>query len=346
MKQVEAEAQCLVHELLLAAAEKFLASGTGGADVAGRGYAARVELGVRRGRDVQKNLLAEKRRPNRLIAFKAIPVERVVPARLGVEVFARGGIAAIFGLRQCPPIGDRRENIGRRRQTLRRRIQDVARVGIQPMAEFAITAGGEFSARGRRRAEFRQAREPRRKFRGLERHQRNFQRKHFIAVQRQPARREVGEPIGMNVQQVVARRQRKCAEYSFSARADLRYRTGANVAKRQQRAARGRSGGRNRPRLHNALERGEVLRLLTRKPHRRTRLARLPRFLATASARRQQEGDNQASAKQEQPLEAENVARRARKKCLHSVSLRASPEGQARLANNTLCARATFFRTQ
>src|SRR5215472_4222993 len=214
------------------------------------------------------------------------------------------------------------------------------------MAEFAITAGGEFSARDRRRAEFRQAREPRRKLRGLERHQRNFRRKHLIAVQRQSARREIGEPVGMNVQQVVARRQRKCAEHSFSARADLRYRAGSNVAKRQHRAARRRSGGRNRPRLHNALERGEVLRLLARKPQGRTRLARLPRFLASASARRQEESNNQATAKQEQPLEAEVVARRARKKCLHSVSLRASPEGQARLANNTLCARATFFRTE
>src|SRR6185369_7434500 len=57
-KQIEGEAQRLVHEFLLAAAEEFVAAGFCRADIAGRRHAPRVEGCVRCRRDVQENLLA------------------------------------------------------------------------------------------------------------------------------------------------------------------------------------------------------------------------------------------------------------------------------------------------
>src|SRR5215813_7037989 len=111
MEQIETEAQGLIYEFLFAAAEKFIASGIGCADVAGRWHASRVKSRVRSRRDVQEDLPTEQRGPNRLVTLEAIAIERIVPARFCVDVFAGSGIAAILGLRKRPAIRHSGKNV-------------------------------------------------------------------------------------------------------------------------------------------------------------------------------------------------------------------------------------------
>src|SRR5215470_8282783 len=122
MKQVEGGAQSLVDEFLFTAAEKLVAAGVGRARVAWRRHPPRVERGVRGNGDVQENLLAEQRRPDRRIAFEAVVVERIVRARLGIDVLARRWVAPIFRLRKSPSIGNGSEDISGGRQASRHGI--------------------------------------------------------------------------------------------------------------------------------------------------------------------------------------------------------------------------------
>src|SRR5208337_5174075 len=92
-----------------------------------------------RARKIEKNLLAQNARPDRLVPLEAIPVERVVPARLGVNVFASRGVTPIVRLLQRPAIRHHIENVGDWRQNVWGKLQDVVWIGIQPVAKLTIT---------------------------------------------------------------------------------------------------------------------------------------------------------------------------------------------------------------
>src|SRR6266436_1119624 len=141
VEKIEAEAQGLIEEGLLSAAEKTGAARLRCAYSAGRRHAAAIKECFRRGTDVQKNLLAKDFGPNRLIAFEAITIERVVPVRLGVEVLAFLRVAAIVRLIERPAIGHCVVDIGDGRQIFRREFSDVVQIGIEAMTKFAIAAG-------------------------------------------------------------------------------------------------------------------------------------------------------------------------------------------------------------
>src|SRR5208282_4200665 len=130
----------LIEESLFAASEKTGAARLGCAYAAGGRNAAAIEKGFRGSNDIQENLLAKNFGPDRLVPFEAIAIERVVPVRLSVRIFAALRIAAIIGLIERPAIGDDVINTGDGRQVFRREFRNVIRVGIETMAKFAIAA--------------------------------------------------------------------------------------------------------------------------------------------------------------------------------------------------------------
>jgi len=140
VEKIEEEAEGLVQEELFAVTEECGAAGVGGADAAGRGNPAAVEESFGGAGEIQKDLRAEERGPDGLVAFEAIAIERIVPARLGVEVFAAGGIAAVVGLLQGPAIGDGVEDVGNGRENVGSEFDDIVGIGIETVAKFAVRA--------------------------------------------------------------------------------------------------------------------------------------------------------------------------------------------------------------
>src|SRR5208283_3440789 len=138
MKEIEAEAQCLIEEELIAVAKKSRAAGLRGADAAGSGHAAPIKKGLSGAGEIEEDLLAQHLWPDWFIALEAIAVERVVPTRLDINVFALRGVATIVRLFERPAIGHGVEHVGNGRQHIGREFQDVVGVGIEAMAEFAI----------------------------------------------------------------------------------------------------------------------------------------------------------------------------------------------------------------
>src|SRR5208337_1327172 len=177
VKQLEGEAQRLIEEQLLAMAEKFRAAGLRGAYAAGRGDAPTIEKGFRGAGEIEEHLLAQELRPDGFIALEAIAVERVVPMRLDVNVFALRSIAAVVGLLERPAIGHNIEHVGDRGQHAGCELQNVAGIGIEAMAEFAISTErcGRFRRQGR--AELGLAWQARAHFCDRRGDKRNFQRK-------------------------------------------------------------------------------------------------------------------------------------------------------------------------
>src|SRR5271165_5007843 len=140
VEEIETEAQSLIEEGLLAAPKETRAAGFGSAYAAWRRNAAAVEKCFRRSGEIQENLLAKSFRPDGLIAFETIAIERIVPVRLRVEILALLRIAAIVRLIESPAIGYDVINVGDRREVFGRKLSDVVGIGIETMAKLAITA--------------------------------------------------------------------------------------------------------------------------------------------------------------------------------------------------------------
>src|SRR5580700_2254944 len=147
MEKVETEAQSLVDEDLLAAAKKTGTASLGGAYSARRWNASAVKKCFRRNVDVQKYLLAEKLRPDGLVALEAVAIERVVPVRPGVGILALLQIPPIVGLIERPAIGHHVVDIGHGRQIIGCEFEDVIRIGIETVTKFVMTTARGQGAR-------------------------------------------------------------------------------------------------------------------------------------------------------------------------------------------------------
>ena len=175
MKQIERKSQRLIDKRLFAFAEEIRAARARAAHVARRRDAAAIKKSFGRSRDIEKNLLSQHFRPDRLVAFEAIAVERIVPARLGVDVLAALRIAAIVGLAERPAIRHRVEHVSGRRKVFSSQFHDVIGIRIKPMAKLAVAAGAWRSFRCRRGAKFWKTWQARPKFGAGRSRERNFQ---------------------------------------------------------------------------------------------------------------------------------------------------------------------------
>jgi len=95
MKKIEGEAEGLIEKKLLAIAEEGGTAGLSGACGGGSRNATAVDIGFGRSGEIEEDLLPEELRPNGKITFKAVAIERIVPARFGVNVLARSWVTAI-----------------------------------------------------------------------------------------------------------------------------------------------------------------------------------------------------------------------------------------------------------
>src|SRR5258707_7631704 len=88
MKQVESEPESLVQEKLFAAAKKRAAPRLRRAHIARHRHFSAVNERRFRSRKIEKDLLPQHRGPDRLISLETVAIERVVPVRLRINVFA------------------------------------------------------------------------------------------------------------------------------------------------------------------------------------------------------------------------------------------------------------------
>ena len=160
VKQIKGETERLIEEELLSTSEEVAASGPGGTDIARHRNFSPVDKSCLRRREVEKHLLAKNFGPNRLIALESVAVEWVIPAGLGIDVFAGYGIAPIIRLLEGPAIRHHVVHIGYWRQHIRSKLQDVVGIGIEAMSEFAIASRHGVRFSWQRRAELRLSRQP------------------------------------------------------------------------------------------------------------------------------------------------------------------------------------------
>lgn len=216
MEKVEAEAEGLVDEGLFAAAEESGAAGFGSTDAARRRNATTVKEGFGGGAEIEEGLLAEDLRPDWLVAFEAIFVERVVPMRLRVLIFAFLRIAAIVGLREGPAIRDGVKDVGDGRKIFGSEFSDVVGIGVETVAKFVVSAGiGRRFGRSRGRAEFRETRKAGMDFGVRQGGERNFECSDFVPVYGQVRESEGRQASGLDTEFVVTWGQRQKTEDAF-----------------------------------------------------------------------------------------------------------------------------------
>src|ERR1039457_5325365 len=104
MKKIKREAKSLIDESLFTLAEKCAAARPLGAFITGRWHPPPIKKRFSRSRNIQKSLLPEHLGPNGLVALITIAIERVVPARACINIFAALRIPSIIQLRTRPPV--------------------------------------------------------------------------------------------------------------------------------------------------------------------------------------------------------------------------------------------------
>src|SRR5260370_34826488 len=93
-----------------------------------------------------------------------MPIERVLPTMLGLQILAPLRIAPVIGLLKGPAVGNRVVDIGRGRKRVRRNIFDVVRIRIETMTKLAISSEGELRFGEKRGTKFRKTWQPRARF--------------------------------------------------------------------------------------------------------------------------------------------------------------------------------------
>src|SRR5258706_12889520 len=160
MKQVESEPESLVEKKLLATPEERAAPGLRCAYITWHGHFSAVNERRFRSHKIEKDLLPQHRRPDRLISLETVAIERVVPVRLRINVFTRRSVSPVVRLLQRPAVRHHIKNIGNWRQNIRRKFQDVVRIRIQPVAKLSIPSHHRRSFSGKWRPKFRLSRQP------------------------------------------------------------------------------------------------------------------------------------------------------------------------------------------
>ena len=162
VEKIEGEEENLVHESLLALAEKIGAPRASRADVARSRQAAAVEKGIADSGENEERAIAEKRH----VAFQLVPVEGIPEAAFHVGMLASGSVAVPIGHGDEPAVGLGVEHLvgwrelwsrGRR---WRRRFGSLDGLGI-------FSRSRRRGRRGRRRSfHLRNFGKPRRRWRG------------------------------------------------------------------------------------------------------------------------------------------------------------------------------------
>src|ERR1700730_17000018 len=140
MKKIKRETESLVEKSLLTFAEKCAPARTLRTHVARRRHPPAVKKRFSGRADIQKSLLPEHLGPNGLVTLIAIAIERVVPPRARVDVFAALRIAPIVRLRKRPPVRNGVINMGNGGKKLRRELLKVRGIGMEAVPQFAICA--------------------------------------------------------------------------------------------------------------------------------------------------------------------------------------------------------------
>jgi len=196
----------LIEEGLLPFAEKSRAARARAAHVAGRRNAAAIEKGFGRSGDVQKSLLAEKLGPDGLVAFETIAMERIVPTRLRVDIFAFLRVAAVIGLLEGPAVWNSVVDVGHGRKCVRRNIFDVGGIGIEAMTKLAIGAERWLRFGRKSGTEFGETREAGARLGSRGSDQRNFEGEDFVRLKSEIGKKEKRELFGFDAQLIVTRR--------------------------------------------------------------------------------------------------------------------------------------------
>src|SRR5258708_40330225 len=160
MEKVKRESKCLVQKKLLATPEERAAPGLRRAHIARHRHFSAINERRFRSRKIEKDLLPQHRRPDRLISLETVAIERVVPVRLRINVFARRSVSPVVRLLQRPAVRHHIKNIGNWRQNIRRKFQDVVRIRIQPVAKLSIPSHHRPSVTGKWQPKFRLCRQP------------------------------------------------------------------------------------------------------------------------------------------------------------------------------------------
>src|SRR6476646_3459936 len=138
--------------------------------------------------------------------------------RLGVEIFALPGIAAVVRLIEGPAIGHHVEHVGNGRQVFRREFCDVLGIGIETMAKFTIAAERGRWARWDGGTKLRKPRKTRAKFGTADANQRYLERGSFVSIEPKIGNYEGCESLCFDAKFVMAGGKQKDAENTFDAR--------------------------------------------------------------------------------------------------------------------------------
>src|SRR5262249_46370238 len=128
----------LIEKGLFAAAKKIGTAGICRADVARRRNATAIEKRFGCRGEIQESLLAKDIGPDRFVAFELVAVERIVPPWFCVQILAFAVVATVLGLLKLPAVGNFVVDISDWRQHFRRRVENIRRIGVEAMAEFAV----------------------------------------------------------------------------------------------------------------------------------------------------------------------------------------------------------------
>ncbi len=184
-------------------------------------------------------MLAEKLGPDGLIAFETIAIERIVPARLGVNVLAFLRIAAVIGLLEGPAVRNSVVDIGHRRKRVGRDIFDVIGIGVEAMAKLAIRAEGRLCFGGKSGTKLGKTRQAGARLHGCNGDERDFKGYHFVWLQGQVGKNERRVVLGFDAELVMASWQRENSEDALTRSSGAEDLAGLDVSQRE-------NGGRNR----------------------------------------------------------------------------------------------------
>jgi len=263
VEEVEADAEGLIEKGLFAAAEKFGAAGFGGADVAGRRNAAAIEKSFGGRGEVDKGLLAENFGPDGFVALEFVAIEGVVPARLGVEIFALGGVAAVFGLLELPAIRNFVVDICDGWKSFGGRVENVRGIGVETMAKLAVRAERFRTRSGECRAELGLAREARASLDGGGCDQRDFEGDDFVGLERKISNDERAVIGSSDAKFVMAGKNGENAEDTFAGGGARDCLASLQIAQSELSAGNGDGSAGKAGVADDAVERGGILRLLT-----------------------------------------------------------------------------------
>jgi hypothetical protein len=195
--------------------------------------------------------------------------------RLRIDVLAALRIAAVIGLFEGPAVRNGVENVRDRRKRVRRDIFDVGGIGIEAMPKLSRGANGRLPLRGERGTKVGETREARAHLHGGDGDKRDFQAYNLVWLQGKIGKNKESVILGFDTELVMARREGKHSEDTFSRSRGAEDFTGLDVTQGENRRRNRKSYVGKAGVTDDAIERGRDLRLLAGDAQGRTGFARL-----------------------------------------------------------------------